>query len=216
MDCVKHTTFQLYEHRSSVGVILLSIKNQFRRFDSHHPRFFFHFRLFCIGTSTLLSERTILYKMCVLPNAKSLVSLTFGVRSYLNKSQLLPILGSKAKYARENAAVGTSYIPLAVFRGVCTPDTASTRSILRFCTLLHILLRILSGSHQFGALVTAAVVDTPCCASISRGSVPRVCEYYSSLSVFRLLVSVRITGFRYVSTRSTYRNTPNMSSTLRV
>ena len=45
-----------------------------------------------------------------------------------------PILGDKAKYVRENAAVGTSYTPLAIFRGFCTPGTASTRSILRFCT----------------------------------------------------------------------------------
>ena len=53
-------------------------------------------------------------------------ALTFGVRSYLNISQLLPMLGSKAKYVRENAAVGSSYTPLAVFRGFCTPDTTSS------------------------------------------------------------------------------------------
>ena len=35
--------------------------------------------------------------------------------------------------------------------------------------LLQILLRILSGSHYFGALATAAVVDTACCAASISG-----------------------------------------------
>ena len=55
-----------------------------------------------------------------------------GVRTYLNISQLLPILGTKAKYARENT-VGTSCF-LAVFRVGTAADTASASCISGFCT----------------------------------------------------------------------------------
>ena len=41
-----------------------------------------------------------------------------GVRSYLNISELLPMLGRETKFVRENAAVGTSYSPLLSISGV--------------------------------------------------------------------------------------------------
>ena len=72
-------------------------------------------------------------------------------------SQLLPILGSKAKYVRENA-VGTSYTLLAVFRGLLYS------SIFRFCTTTSDTTAYTFGLALFGALATAAVVDTACCA----------------------------------------------------
>ena len=87
-------------------------------------------------------------------------ALTCGVRSYLNLSQLLPTLETKAKYYPENA-VGTS-CTRSIFgfvAGFVAVDTASTRStsstrsissirsISRFYTTSDTTLRIFSGSH---------------------------------------------------------------------
>ena len=41
--------------------------------------------------------------------------------------------GSKAKYVRENAGAGTSYTPLAVSRGFCTPDNSAISTVCAPC-----------------------------------------------------------------------------------
>ena len=55
-----------------------------------------------------------------------------GVRTYLNLSQLLPILGTQAKYVQENT-LGTSFF-LAVFRVCTAADSASASCISGFRT----------------------------------------------------------------------------------
>ena len=87
----------------------------------------------------LLSIYTYYNLLCVFTQGRprSLGELMCGVRTYPNKSQLLPILSTKAKYVRDNTTVYCRYFVLSrsIFRVCTAADTASASCVSRFfCT----------------------------------------------------------------------------------
>ena len=148
-----------------------------------------------------------------LPKAKSLGALMCDVRSYLNIPQLLPMLGSKPKYVPRKCCCRSFLHSTRSISGVLySRYTASTRSILRFCTTTSD-----TTAYTFGLALLRSSGWCCCrgycllCFKIS-GSVPRVLRVlYSSInSSISFVGSVRITSS--ACTRSIFRHTLNMPS----
>ena len=126
-----------------------------------------------------------IHVVCSYARPRSSDALTCRVHSYLNLSKLLPILRTKARYARDNTAV----ISTSCSRSISglLPQILCSRSILRFRTILSILRSRYFRARTNSEFATSAALVTPCCVS----SISGFCTAgtaSTSLAVFRPLV----------------------------